>query len=105
MSDCSCSGSEPERLEGVEQAVGGLQVHVVAGSPGRAVSALEVQDLLRDASGDGSGEAAFASGYAGKAVDVGSARLNYPAKGVPEHVDGEGRERWNRAAARTVGEA
>ena len=50
---------ELESAEGVEEAVWLLQVHVVACCAGLAVAALEEEDLLGHACGDGGGEAAL----------------------------------------------
>jgi hypothetical protein len=56
---CHAGGEwlELKSAEGVEEAVWFLQVHVVACCAGLAVAALEEEDLLGHAGGDGGGEA------------------------------------------------
>ena len=71
--------SEPEGAVGVEEPMRVLKVHVVAGRPRWAVSALQVQDFLGDSSGDSGGEPALAGGDARKTLDVSAAGLHHPA--------------------------
>ena len=71
--------SEPEGAVGVEEPMRVLKVHVVAGRPRWAVSALQVQDFLGDSSGDSGGEPALAGGDARETLDVSAAGLHHPA--------------------------
>ena len=95
-------GSEAEGPEGVEEAVRVLKVHVVAGGARLAVAALQEQDLLGDARGDGGGEAALAGRDAGEAGDVGTAGTQDAPERVCEHLGGEGVQGRDRPASGAV---
>ena len=84
-------GSEAEGPEGVEEAGGVLQMHIVPGRASLAVAALKEQDFLRDTGRDGRGEATFASRDAGEAANVRAAGPENATKCVGEHLIGDGR--------------
>jgi hypothetical protein len=65
-------------------------VHVCACRALLAVTALKEDDLLRDAGGNGGGEAALARGNAGEVAGVARAEGCHAAHGVPDHGAGHG---------------
>jgi hypothetical protein len=61
---------QAKRQEGVVEVGWVLEVHVVPGRAGLAVSALQEHDILSDARGDGGGETSLANGYPRKTAGV-----------------------------------
>lgn len=102
---CVDAGLQAERPEGVKQAVRVLKVHVVPSSPGRAVAALEVENVLGYTRGNGGGEPALAGRDTGEALEVGPAGGDHPTEGVPKHLRGQGNGGGGGAARRPVSEA
>ncbi len=96
---------QAERPEGVKEAVRVLKVHLVPSGPGRALAALEVEDVLRYTRCYGSGEPALAGRDTREALDVGSAGGDHPTESVPKHLTGQGHEGRGGAARRPDSEA
>jgi hypothetical protein len=85
---------------GVEEAGRVLQMHVVAGCAGLAVTTLEEQDLFRNSGGDGRSEATLPGGDAREAAGIRAAGPENAAQGVAEHLVGDWDVGWGREAAR-----
>ncbi len=96
---------EAEGAECVEQAVRVLDVHVVPGGAGLAVTALKKQDFLSDPGSDCRGEAALAGRDAGEALGVGPAGVKDAPEGVAEHLPREGEIGGDGGAPGPVAEA
>ena len=81
---------KPEGLVRGEEQGRVLQMHVGAGGPSLAVTALEVHDLLRYSSRDSGGEAALAGRNAGEVRGVTPAMGGHAADRVPYHLGRHG---------------
>ena len=81
---------EPEGLVRGEEERWVLKVHVGPSGPGLPVAALKVHDFLGNTCGDGSGEPAFAGGYAGEVSWVALAEGSHAADRLPHHLGRHG---------------